>query len=119
MTSVCFEMRSWRGIHRRLYVSQLSLLFCARVHQRLREKTTDSLYLTVEQVHEAACAWLEAQRFPPRSRAAVYQKAADLIAYYQHRNQGARKAHRRATLRRLHQMGVKLSCLNRCVPHDL
>ena len=33
-----FEMRSWRGIHRHLYVSQLSLLFCARVHQDLREK---------------------------------------------------------------------------------
>jgi len=33
-----FEMRTWRGIHRHLYVSQLSLLFCARVHQRLREK---------------------------------------------------------------------------------
>jgi hypothetical protein len=33
-----FEMRSWRGIHRHLYVSQLSLLFCARVHQGLREK---------------------------------------------------------------------------------
>jgi SRSO17 transposase len=33
-----FEMRSWRGIHRHLYVSQLSLLFCARVHQRLGEK---------------------------------------------------------------------------------
>ena len=33
-----FEMRTWRGIHRHLYVSQLSLLFCARVHQRLRKK---------------------------------------------------------------------------------
>jgi SRSO17 transposase len=33
-----FEMRSWRGIHRHLYISQLSLLFCARVHHRLREK---------------------------------------------------------------------------------
>jgi len=33
-----FEMRSWLGIHRHLYVSQLSLLFCAREHQRLREK---------------------------------------------------------------------------------
>lgn len=33
-----FEIRSWRGIHRHLYVSQLSQLFCARVHQRLREK---------------------------------------------------------------------------------
>ena len=33
-----FEVRSWRGIHRHLYISQLSQLLCARVHQRLREK---------------------------------------------------------------------------------
>jgi hypothetical protein len=33
-----FEMRSWLGIHRHLYISQLSLLFCARVHHDLREK---------------------------------------------------------------------------------
>jgi SRSO17 transposase len=33
-----FETRSWRGIHRHLYISQLSLLFCVCVHHRLREK---------------------------------------------------------------------------------
>ncbi len=33
-----FEVRSWRGIHRHLYISQLSQLFCCRVHQDLREK---------------------------------------------------------------------------------
>ncbi|MFQ5818223.1 MAG: IS701 family transposase [Terriglobia bacterium] len=33
-----FETRSWRAIHRHFYITQLSLLFCARVHQRLREK---------------------------------------------------------------------------------
>ena len=33
-----FEVRSWCAIHRHLYISQLSLLFCSRVHQRLREK---------------------------------------------------------------------------------
>lgn len=33
-----FEARSWRAIHRHLYISQLSLLFCARVQRRLREK---------------------------------------------------------------------------------
>jgi SRSO17 transposase len=32
-----FEVRSWEAIHRHLYVTQLSHLFCARVHQRLRE----------------------------------------------------------------------------------
>jgi SRSO17 transposase len=33
-----FEMRSWRGIHRHFYLTQVSQLFCARVHQQLREK---------------------------------------------------------------------------------
>lgn len=33
-----FEMRSWRGIHRHLYLTQVSQLFCARLHQQLREK---------------------------------------------------------------------------------
>ena len=33
-----FEVRSWQAIHRHLYVSQSSQLFCARVHQALREK---------------------------------------------------------------------------------
>jgi len=52
-----FEIRSWRGIHRHLYVSQLSLLFRSRVHKRLRtKKTPEILYLTVEQVHHAAGA---------------------------------------------------------------
>ncbi len=35
-----FEMRSWRAIHRHLYISQLSLLFCGCVHRRLREKNS-------------------------------------------------------------------------------
>lgn len=33
-----FEMRSWRGIHRHWYLTQVSQLFCARVQQQLREK---------------------------------------------------------------------------------
>ncbi|KKL79067.1 hypothetical protein LCGC14_2018550 [marine sediment metagenome] len=33
-----FEVRGWRSIHRHLYITQLSHLFCARVHQSLREK---------------------------------------------------------------------------------
>ncbi len=33
-----FEVRNWRAIHRHFYISQLSQLFCARVHQDLREK---------------------------------------------------------------------------------
>lgn len=33
-----FEVRGWRSIHRHLYISQLSHLFCSRQRQTLREK---------------------------------------------------------------------------------
>jgi SRSO17 transposase len=33
-----FEVRGWRAIHRHLYVTQLSHLFCSRTRQVLREK---------------------------------------------------------------------------------
>jgi SRSO17 transposase len=33
-----FEVRSWPAIHRHLYITHLSHLFCSRVHQDLREK---------------------------------------------------------------------------------
>jgi SRSO17 transposase len=33
-----FEVRNWTAIHRHFYISQLSYLFCSRVHQKLREK---------------------------------------------------------------------------------
>ena len=83
------------------------------------KKTTGTLYLTVEQVQDAANTWLLAQSYPPRCRQAVYQKAANRIAYRQRRNRDARKDHRQATLKRLHQLGIKLSLLPSCVPHDL
>jgi SRSO17 transposase len=38
-----FEVRSWQAIHRHFYVSQLTQLFCARVHQDLREKNNQRL----------------------------------------------------------------------------
>ncbi len=33
-----FEVRSWQGIHRHFYISQLSQLFCARIQQKHRKK---------------------------------------------------------------------------------
>jgi hypothetical protein len=85
----------------------------------LEKKKLNTFYLTVEQVREAADAWLLAQSYPPRCRQAVYQKAANRIAYRQRRNRQSRKASRKATLRQLHQLGIKLGSLNSCVPHDL
>jgi len=33
-----FEVRGWRSIHRHFYITQLTHLFCSRLHQRWREK---------------------------------------------------------------------------------
>lgn len=38
-----FEVRGWRAIHRHLYITQLSHLFCVRAHQALREKNDRGL----------------------------------------------------------------------------
>jgi len=38
-----FEVRQWPGIHRHFYISQLTQLFCAQVHQTLREKNSDRI----------------------------------------------------------------------------
>lgn len=38
-----FEVRQWSGIHRHFYISQLTQLFCARVHHTLRKKNADRI----------------------------------------------------------------------------
>ncbi len=82
------------------------------------KKTTETVYNNLEQVRDAACAWCEALSQPPRARQKQYQQAAQRIAYYQHRNQQARKSHTKTTRRRLRRLGVKLSQLPSCVPRN-
>ena len=36
-----FEVRGWRSIHRHFYITQLTHLFCSRLHQRWREKNDE------------------------------------------------------------------------------
>ena len=83
------------------------------------KKTPETLYLTVEQVREAANAWLAAWSLPPAARMTLYQETAERMAYYQHRNQQARQAHRQKTLRRLRTLGINLCQLPSCIPHNL
>jgi len=82
-----FEVRSWQAIHRHFYISQLSQLFCARVHHELRKKTPESYYLTVEQVHDATCAWLGAQALPYSARKIIYQDKASEASEIGYQNQ--------------------------------
>jgi hypothetical protein len=55
-----------------------------------------------------------AQRMGPKARAHYLDQQAANITYQQRRNAAARKAHRRTALRRLHQLGIKLTGLKRC-----
>jgi len=80
--------------------------------------TTDTLYLTVEQVRPAASTCVQVQSLPPAARRDAYEKTAERIAYYQRRNRAARQSHTRTTILRLAQLGVKLLWLPSCVPRD-
>ncbi len=81
------------------------------------KKTLDNPYLTVEQVLQAACAWVVAQALPPPARVVIYRQAAERIAYYQDRNRRARQSHTKRTLRRLRELGIEADQLNSCVPN--
>ena len=83
------------------------------------KKTTDSLYLTVEQVRIAACAWVKARGLGPAARKVIYQRAAELISYHQHRNQQSRVSHTKTTVKRLRKIGIKAGQLPACKPDDL
>ena len=76
------------------------------------------MYLTVEQVRRAACAWITGEFLPPQTRQRYYQRVAEKIEYYQYRNQQARKYHWKKTLERLRKLGINVKKLKSCVPYD-
>ena len=80
------------------------------------KKTTESLYLTVEQVRTAASAWVEAQSRHSAARRGIYRDAAEKIAYYQKHNQQSRIYHTRTTVARLLAMGIDVHQLPSCIP---
>ena len=57
-----FEMRSWRGIHRHFYLTQVSQLFCARVHRQLREKKRSTEFVPDRRTGSPSCLRLGASR---------------------------------------------------------
>ena len=85
----------------------------------LEKKTSESLYLTVEQVRLATSTWLTAQALPSAARKTLYQKAAGVIIYHQEHNREARKYHTRTTLKQLQGKGINIKQLETCIPPDL
>ncbi len=82
-----FECRSWHGIHRHLYLTILSHLFCARVREKF-SKTNDVMsgeLLTTKQVRRAMNVYLDTLDLPQRHRLAKQHKELEDQHYYQHR----------------------------------
>jgi SRSO17 transposase len=103
-----FECRSWHGIHRHLYVTILSHLFCARVREKLA--TTDDVssgeLVTTEQVRRAMNAYLKAAPLPPRYRTQMFSDEVERQRYYQRRNAAAAKSHRKKRRAKLEALGI-------------
>lgn len=103
-----FECRGWRCIHRHLYVTILSHLFCARTRQQLSpsEDVLTGELLTTEQVRRAANVVLDCVGLAPRHRNQRYHAEAKCQAYYARRNAQASKSHRKARRQELADLGI-------------
>lgn len=113
-----FECRGWRCIHRHLYVTILSQLFCARVRQQLSpsDDVLSGELLTLEQVRRAANVFVGSAGLPPRSREQLYQKEAARQTYYARRNAQASHSHRKTRKNRLAEIGINPDKLKSLYP---
>ena len=75
----------------------------------------DSLYLTVEQVRFAASVWVAVQSFGALVQRKVYTQAAEIIQYYQRRNQQAREHLAQRKRQRLRALGIEVENLRCCI----
>jgi SRSO17 transposase len=103
-----FECRGWRCIHRHLYVTILSGLFCARVRQKLSasELVTSGELLTMEQVRRAANVFIETIRMTPQKRNEHLKKELARQRYYTARNATAARSHKKTRTKRLKELGI-------------
>lgn len=103
-----FECRSWHGIHRHLYLTILSQLFCARVRQQLSpsEDVLSGELLTTEQIRRAASVVVATMTQPPRVRRQLFQDEANRQTYYARRNAQASESHRKRRRRELAKLGI-------------
>ena len=103
-----FECRGWRCIHRHLYVTIHSQLFCARVRQKLsaHENVLSGERVTMEQVRRAANVYIQSLGLPRPCQYRIYQDEIDRQSYYKQRNAIAAKSHQKTRLRRLLELGI-------------
>ena len=102
-----FECRSWHGIHRHLYLTILSHLFCARVREKFcpSDDVATGELLTTEQVRRAINIYLEGASLPS-NKTQLYRDELERQVYYQRRNAAAAKSHRKKRRRQLEALGI-------------
>lgn len=103
-----FECRSWHCIHRHLFVTILSQLFCARTRQQLSpsDDVLSGELLTTEQVRHAAQVVVGALPLPPRIRQQLYQAESHRQTYHARRNAQSSQSHRATRQQRLLELGI-------------
>lgn len=103
-----FECRGWRCIHRHLYVTILSQLFCARVRKQLSpsDDVLSGKLLTLEQVRRACNVLVASFGLPPRCQNHNFTAEVKRQTYYARRNAQAAKSHRKTRRKRLKKIGI-------------
>ena len=112
-----YEVRGWRCVHRHMYLTQLSHLFCARMRQKFDNGAirNDPLeHLTTEQVRRAMNTWLSTAGYPrtPKQR---LERELEIQRYYQRRNRQARKSHTKTRIAKLKSLGIDPERIRTCV----
>lgn len=111
-----YEVRGWRCVHRHLFLTQLSHLFCARVRQEYDQSTGNNTErLTVEQVRSAVNTWVSAADLKPAERRIRYQYELNKQEYHQRRNAQARKSHAKTRVATLRSLGIDPDTIKSCV----
>lgn len=103
-----FECRGWRCIHRHLYTTILSQLFCAQTRQRLSpsEDVRSGELLTMEQVRRATDVVIETMGLNRRDRDRKLAAEVARQTYHARRNATAAKSHEKTRRKRLHDLGI-------------
>lgn len=103
-----FECRGWRCIHRHLYTTILSQLFCAQTRQRLSpsEDVRSGELLTIEQVRRATDVVIETMGLNRRDRDRKLAAEVARQSYHARRNATAAKSHEKTRRKRLHELGI-------------
>jgi len=129
-----FEVRSWRSIHRHMYLTQVSHLYLnqARQHLLVSERAEKEAgffperavgddrptypveSLTLCQIRTALAAWFQAVLLKRSARAPFLADVAWNISYTRHRNAVAKEFHRKATLASLERRGLCLDNMRTC-----